>query len=80
MRTGYRKLSKGTKWGFMAAILIGVPLFLFLIMMDALGDCAPDTDCRKGFLSVVFLPALLVTIPIFMVVRVAINGAWNHDR
>jgi hypothetical protein len=79
MRTGYRGLSKGSKWGFTAAMLVGAPLFLFLIWVDALGDCEPNTSCRHGFLPMVLLPTLLVTIPIFLTIRYAINRGSQHE-
>jgi hypothetical protein len=79
MGTGYRGISPGSRWGFLAATLIGAPLFLFLMTMDALGDCAPDTNCMHGFFPIVLLPTLLVTIPIFLGVRYAINRASRRE-
>lgn len=62
-------MPKSDKWGCLAAALIGVPVFLFLLGMDALGDCAPDASCRKGFLLMVLAPSSLVTLLVFGVVR-----------
>jgi hypothetical protein len=78
MGTSFRGTSRGGKWGLIIAALVGVPLFFFLMLMDALGDCAPDTNCRHGFFPIVLLPTLLVTIPIFLAVRFAIN--WSSER
>lgn len=53
--------------------MVGAPLFWFLILVDALGDCVPDTDCRKGFLRYVALPTLVVILIVGFGVRAAIN-------
>ena len=43
-------LSRADKWGCVAASVVGLPIFAALLFVDALGDCAPDAPCRKGFL------------------------------
>lgn len=50
------------KWGCIAAAMVGLPIFCFLLLRDALGDCAPDIPCGKGFLSQVLLPSSLSAI------------------
>jgi hypothetical protein len=50
---------------------------LFLMLMDALGNCAPDAGCHKGFLSMVLLPAVLIAAPIGLCVRWLINQNWR---
>ena len=52
-------LSTADKWGCVAASVIGLPIFAVLLLVDAIGDCAPDTPCRKGFLLMVLLPSLV---------------------
>jgi hypothetical protein len=63
----------GSKWGCGAAGVIGVPLFCFLVLIDALGDCAPDTACKKGFLPFVVTPTVLTAAVLFFVVRLIVN-------
>lgn len=47
----------GLYWG----ALVGVPVFLFLLGLDALGNCTPGSGCRHGFWLMVALPSLTVT-------------------
>lgn len=70
----YNGLSRGMKWGCALALLVGASSFLFLSLLDALGDCAPDTDCRKGLLSHVLLPSIAISIIVFLAV------SWLLDR
>lgn len=65
----------GSKWGCAVAALIGAPLFFVLLIADALGDCVPDTDCKKGFLPFVAVPTLVVVAVLFFVVRLLVNKA-----
>jgi hypothetical protein len=53
--------------------LVGVPVFIFLLIGDALGDCASGEVCHKGFLPMVFLPTVLVTLPIGLGIRWLVN-------
>ena len=78
--SGYRGgPTPGGKWGCVAAAAIGAPLFSFLILVDSLGDCAPDADCGKGFLRYVALPTLIVILPVGFGVRAAINRFRGTD-
>ena len=52
--------SRADRWGCAATAVVGLPIFGSLLLVDALGDCAPDTACRKGFLLMVLLPSLVV--------------------
>lgn len=63
----------GSKWGCAVAAVIGVPLFCFLTLVDALGDCIPDSDCKKGFLPFVVAPTVVVAAVLFFVVRLIVN-------
>jgi hypothetical protein len=75
---GYQSGSTlGGQWGCGIAALIGRPLFFFLMLMDALGDCAPDAGCHKGFLSMVLLPTVLITAPIELGARWLVNQNWR---
>jgi fructose-specific phosphotransferase system IIC component len=55
-------LSRADKWGCATAFIVGLIVFAPLVFVDALGDCPPDTPCRKGFLLMVFLPSLVAAI------------------
>ena len=80
MDRGYQGLPKSDKRGCIVAALVGFPLFLFLLGMDALGDCAPDTSCRKGFLLMALAPSLLVSLLVFAGVRtLARRGDSDND-
>lgn len=63
----------GSKWGCAAAAIIGVPFFCFLTLVDALGDCVPDVDCKKGFLPFVMAPTVVVAAVLFFLVRLIVN-------
>ena len=52
-------LTRETKWGCVAATIVGALVFAPLLFVDAIGDCAPDTSCRKGFFLMVLLPTLI---------------------
>lgn len=56
-------------WGCVVASLVGLPIFGYLTLIDALGDCASGTDCHKGFWSNVGLPTAGVVIALFLSVR-----------
>lgn len=71
----YKGLAGGEKWGCGVAALIGVPLFLFLLAVDAVGDCAPDSGCTKGFWTNVLLPSAIIATLVFFGVRWAIGRA-----
>lgn len=72
-KDSYEGLSRGQRWGCIAALLIGASLFLFLSFIDALGDCAPDIPCRKGLWSYVLLPSIALSAIVFFVVRWIVN-------
>lgn len=79
MDDGYHSLPRGDKWGCLTAAIVGAPLFLFLFLLDALGDCAPDTSCRKGFISMVLLPSLVIAGAIYWSVRALIRARDSDD-
>ena len=56
-------------WGCAVASLVGLPIFGYLTLVDAIGDCASGTDCHKGFWSNVGLPTALVLAVVFLSVR-----------
>ena len=61
------------RWGCIASAILGVPVFMFLLLADALGDCAPDTACKKGFFAQVLLPTALIAIGVGFLVRWAVR-------
>lgn len=79
MSDGYQGLPKDDKWGCLVAALIGFPVFVFLTMLDALGDCAPDPDCKKGFFSMVLVPSLIVTALVFGGVKAIVRLLQSRD-
>jgi len=58
---------------------LGVPVFMFLLLADALGDCAPDTACKKGFLTQVLLPSVIIAIGGGLIGRWAIKAAKRNN-
>jgi hypothetical protein len=63
----------GSKWGCATAAIVGVPIFFFLMLVDALGDCVPDDDCKKGFLPFVVAPTFVIAAVLFFFVRSIVN-------
>jgi hypothetical protein len=53
-------MSLSGRWGCIIATVVALPIFSVLIIVDSLGDCAPDVDCDKGFLAGVLLPTLII--------------------
>lgn len=67
------------RWGCIASAVLGVPVFIFLLLADALGDCAPDTACKKGFLTQVLLPTAVIAIGVGLLVRWAVKAAKRNN-
>lgn len=63
----------GGKWGCAIAALVGLPVLGVLMLVAALGDCAPGAACRNGFWTMVVLPTLLVVVPVGFGVRWLVN-------
>jgi len=78
MSDGYQGLPASDKWGCLAAAMVGIPIFLLLRFIDALGDCTPEIDgsmiYQKGFLKMVLLPTLIITGTVFIGVRADHSG------
>ena len=72
--------TRGGKWGCAVAGLVGLPIFILLVLADALGDCAPDTPCHHGFWTMVVLPTLLAAVPVGLLVRWLVNRLSRNDR
>lgn len=52
---------------------------MFLLLADALGDCAPDTACKKGFLTQVLLPTAVIAIGIGLFVRGVVKTTRRNN-
>jgi hypothetical protein len=74
-----RRMTVAERWGCIAAIILGVPVFIFLLAMDIFGDCAPNTACNKGFLTQVLVPSAVIAVGIGLLVRWAIKMAWRRN-
>lgn len=62
------------RWGCIASAVLGVPVFLFLLLANTLGDCVPDTACKKAFLTQVLLPSVVIALGVGLIVRWAIKA------
>jgi len=71
--------SAASKWGCFTSALVGMPLFAFLLIGDALGDCVPDTPCKHGFLSQVLVPTLAVAAVVGFAVWAGIKATRRDD-
>ena len=69
--------SIGERWGCGVSALSGGASFLFLLALDAVGDCAPDTGCTKGFWTNVVLPSVAITAIAFIAVLWTVNAFGN---
>ncbi|MED5546392.1 MAG: hypothetical protein VYD90_14185 [Pseudomonadota bacterium] len=52
---------------------------MFLLLVDALGDCVPGTACKKGFLTQVLLPSAVIAIGVGLLVRWAVKTARRNN-
>lgn len=68
----------GDRVGCAIAAILGLPLFFFLLIGDALGDCAPDVPCRKGFLLYFALPTAIISLAVGLGVRALVNR-WKRN-
>ncbi len=66
------------RWGCIAAAALGVPIFMFLTLVETLGDCAPDIACKKGFLTQVLMPTAAIAIGVGLFVRWAVKTARRN--
>lgn len=57
------------RWGCAAAFVAAFPVFIYLLLAETLGDCAPDVACRKSFLFYVLLPTAFVAFAAGMIVK-----------
>lgn len=71
--------SAGSKWGCLGAALIGVPMFMFLLVGEALGDCIEGDECKNGFVFGVLLPFAAIAGLVFFLIRWAISEARRNN-
>ena len=67
-------------WGCLVAALIGIPIFLFLMLVTSLGDCGGGSECKKGTLTHVEMPSIAISVGVFLLVRWAIKAARKNGR
>jgi len=67
------------RWGCIASAVLGVPVFMFLLLANTLGDCLPDIACKKGFLTQVLLPTAVIAIGVGLLVRWAVKAATRNN-
>ncbi|MCW6532258.1 hypothetical protein NED98_18575 [Sphingomonas sp. MMSM20] len=72
-------LGAGGSWGCALAAVIGLPVLIALSLVDSLGDCAPDTNCHKSFFWNAALPAAIVVLIVFAVVRLVARTFGRGD-
>jgi hypothetical protein len=72
----------GGKLGYLAASVVGLPIFSVLLFVAFYGDCFDSEECHRGggvrFLLVIVL-TLGVTITVGLVTRKLVN-AWLDER
>lgn len=69
----------GTKWGCLGGALIGAPIFMFLLIGEALGDCIEGDECKNGFVLGVLLPSAAIAGLVFLLIRWAVNEARRNN-
>jgi len=70
--------TRGGRWGCADAAFLGFPLFFFLLIGDALGDCVPDTECHKDFPPYVALPTAIFALVVGFGIRAVVNR-WRQN-
>ena len=65
--------TRGGKWGCAVAAIVGTPIFFVLMLVDALGDCAPGAPCSKGFWTNVAIPSALIALAVGLGVRFVVK-------
>ncbi|MFM5918292.1 MAG: hypothetical protein ACKOOL_12280 [Novosphingobium sp.] len=71
---GYRESrTPGAFWGCLVSALVGVPLVGLVVLVSALGDCAPDIPCKHGLIWSLFWPAVAIAASMGIATRWVIN-------
>lgn len=60
--------------GCLAAAVVGVPGFGFVLLASSLGDCFPNTPCDRGLNLWLFILATLITTAAGLAVRWLVRG------
>lgn len=66
------------RWGCVAAVSLGLPVFIFLLVLDIFGDCAPNAACEHGFLIQVLVPSVIIAGGTGLLARWAIKVARRN--
>lgn len=72
--------SVGSKLGCGVAAIVTLPIFFIFMVADALGDCMPDVECKKGFIPFVLAPSAAIGFGLFFGVRFVVNRLRRSDR
>jgi hypothetical protein len=73
MNDGYQGGSTtGGRWGCGFALLVGIPVGVFLTLANTLGDCEPGAECHH-FLTGAVLPTVVLTAAVGFGIRFAVN-------
>ncbi len=70
----------GGPWGCGFALLIGLPLLGFALLVSALGDCAPDTPCNHNLNWLLIVGALGTAAIVGFASRAVINAVARRRR
>ena len=70
----------GGKCGCALAAIVGVPLLAVSVLINALGDCAAGTSCRKGLDWLSIGVVLAVTAALGFGARALINRVLERSR
>lgn len=68
----------GGKIGCAAAAIVGVPLIGIVFIISSLGDCVPDSECRRGLDWPLLAGALAIAAAVGFSVRLFTN--WIKTR
>jgi len=68
------------RWVCIASAILGVPVFMLILLADALSESAPETARKKGFITQVLLTTAIVAISgVGLLVRWAVKAAKRND-
>ncbi len=71
---GYKSpATVGGKVGCVAAALVGIPIFIVLLMVAAMGDCISGEPCPSTSMLLIVLPPAAVAGMVGLAVRWLIN-------
>lgn len=79
VRGGYDGgITRGGRWGVGLAALVCALLLPGLVLINSLGDCAPNVQCHHSFLLAVLGPTVIVGVVVGRIVRFTVNRGWGE--